>query len=141
MQRNESNSILPAAIKAACLASPTSDGAKTIRFRPALKHLATTKFVRRSIEPDTSPFVRYSAPYELIDIQEDAAPFVKVEVVEPHPLELVATTNLVGVDTIVTVGSVFETEVPVSVVSYRPILIVGILLAAFALGLGVPFLL
>lgn len=40
-------------------------------------HITTIKFARESIDADTLRFPRYSAPYELIDIQDCSHAFVK----------------------------------------------------------------
>ena len=63
-----------ASFEIVCEAAPADDAAKTIKFLrdPTEDYVTTVKFVREAMDADdrgTIPFVRYSAPYELIDIQ------------------------------------------------------------------------
>ena len=125
---------------------PPSDLARTIRWQRENQgkqetrrdHVETTVFARadpglRRAEPDeleTSLFVKYSAPYDLVDIH-DTAP---VDVPDWEPRESIATCNLVALDAEPALATP-------SIVPSRWLRVVSIavLAAAFALGVGIPF--
>jgi hypothetical protein len=142
-----------------------SELAKTNRFkRKPNEDAHTTPFVRESSqslrsmpvdERGTVQFVKYSAPYEKIELEEqpepaplakeESAPFLQIDVWESG--ELVASTNLVAIDEIEPSDTLVDVEVEAIEATarppgwFRPLIVIGLLAGAFAIGLGVPFLL
>jgi hypothetical protein len=137
-----------------------SELAKTIRFRRKPVDSLTTRFAHvglRSTAADergTVPYEKHSEPYERVEIQPDSPPepevgdsipFLQIDVWESG--ELVASSNLVAIDdpedTLVDLE--VQTTAPIERAAprswFRPLVVISFLAAAFAVGLGVPFLL
>lgn len=134
-----------------------SDLTKTRKFKPP-PDAPTTKYVRPDLDDQTVPFLKESAPYELLDLQEAAPPpepelpilaLEDIEIpdpadcTEPQPIESIAFESLVS-DTIRTTSDVIVRFQRSSTELVRPrvpwLLVVPLLVAAVALGIGVAML-
>jgi len=125
------------------------DLAKTLRFKkppPIPKpEPETTKF-ERCDDPVTMPFLKESAPYELIDIQDGPAEVAvegdPVELVEIdlESMELIAASDLLAGDTIRSAGPMFESPRPSATRGLLVIVVIAVLVAAFAIGIALAYL-
>ncbi|MBA2544798.1 MAG: hypothetical protein H0V17_34455 [Deltaproteobacteria bacterium] len=122
-----------------------ADLAKTRRFKkpPPIPQLdpPTTKF-ERCDDPVTMPFLKESAPYELIDIQDAPAEAaqegepVDIVDIDLESMELIAASDLLAGDTIRSAGPLFEQQPR----SLRWVVIGLVLFAAFVVGIALAYL-